>query len=74
MAVLINRAHTYTDIFLPINAAQERLFGAIDGRRTIGEIARIAADDLKEEDGEALARAFFERLWWCDQVVFDASC
>jgi SAM-dependent methyltransferase len=72
-AVLINRAHTYTDLLLPINAAQARLFGAIDGARTIGEITEIAADGPKEEDGEAFARAFFERLWWYDQVVFDVS-
>ncbi len=73
VAVLINRAHTYTDIILPIDAAQERLFGAIDGTRTIGEISRIAADDPREKGGEAFNRAFFERLWWHDQVVFDAS-
>ena len=39
-AVLINRSHTYTDLFLPIDAAEERLVDAIDGERSIGEIAR----------------------------------
>ena len=34
-AVLINRAHTYPDLALPINAAQDRVFAAIDGKRTV---------------------------------------
>jgi 2-polyprenyl-3-methyl-5-hydroxy-6-metoxy-1,4-benzoquinol methylase len=73
VAVLINRAHTYTDLILPINAAQEQLYCAINGTRTIGEISRIAADDFKEKGGQEFTRAFFEQLWWYDQVVFDAS-
>jgi SAM-dependent methyltransferase len=64
--VLINQSHTYTDLFLPIDAPEKKLFDAIDGQRTIGEIAR--------EHGQPDAvRACFERLWWYDQVVFDAS-
>ena len=65
-AVLINRSHTYTDIYLPINAQQKKLFDAIDGKRSIGEIA--SQDALR-----AAARVLFEGLWWYDQVVFDAS-
>jgi SAM-dependent methyltransferase len=65
-AVLINPSHTYTDIYLPIAAAEKPLFDAIDGVRSIGEIAR-------EHGRLDSARAFFERLWWYDQVVFDAS-
>jgi hypothetical protein len=64
--VLINQSHTYTDLYLPINALEKRLFDAIDGQRTIGEIAR-------EHGQPEAARAFFEQLWWYDQVVFDAS-
>jgi hypothetical protein len=63
-AVLINPTHTYTDLYLPIDAQQKQLFDAIDGERTIGEIAR------KHGDPDT-ARALFERLWWYDQVVFD---
>jgi SAM-dependent methyltransferase len=63
-AVLINPTHTYTDLYLPIDAQQKLLFDAIDGERTIGEIAR------KHGDPDT-ARALFERLWWYDQVVFD---
>jgi SAM-dependent methyltransferase len=65
-AVLINRAHTCTDIYLPLNAREKRLFDAIDGKRTIGEM-------LSAQTEQGTARALFERLWWHDQVVFDAS-
>ena len=41
-AVLINRNHTYTDLYLPIDAQQERLLAAIDGERTIAEICQRA--------------------------------
>lgn len=64
--VLINPNHTYTDIYLPINAQEKRLFAAIDGERTIGELI------VQHRDLDA-ARTLVERLWWYDQVVFDAS-
>jgi hypothetical protein len=38
VAVLINRAHTYPALALPIDAAQEQILAAIDGRRFIDEI------------------------------------
>jgi len=50
---------------MPINATEKRLFDRVDGVRTLGEIA----DDAPP----AMARDFFERLWWWDQVVFDRS-
>jgi SAM-dependent methyltransferase len=64
-AVLINRAHTYTDIYLPIDAREKRLVDLVDGERSIGEIAGGEQRDV--------CRALFERLWWHDQVVFDGS-
>jgi SAM-dependent methyltransferase len=64
-AVLINRNHTYTDLYLPIDAQQDALFAAIDGTRTIAEIAAQSNRDV--------ARAFFEQLWRWDQLVFDTS-
>ena len=68
--VLINKNHTYRDLILPINSTEKCWFDAIDGSRTIAEIAEIAPGrNLQPET----ARAFFERLWWYDQVVFDAS-
>jgi SAM-dependent methyltransferase len=65
-AVLINRSHTYTDIYLPINAPQKNLYDAVDGKRSIGEIAPETA--LRN-----IAHVLFEGLWQYDQVVFDAS-
>jgi SAM-dependent methyltransferase len=71
-AVLINRNHSYTDIFMPINSTEKRLFDAVDGNRTIGEILEGTMTS-PERSHQDLARTFFERLWWHDQVVFDAS-
>jgi SAM-dependent methyltransferase len=65
-AVLINRNHTYTDLYLPIDTRQERLLAGIDGERTIAEICHELGD-------RSLARAFFQKLWRWDQVVFDTS-
>jgi hypothetical protein len=65
-AVLINRAHTYKDIYLPILLHEQRLLEAIDGKRTIGEL-------LSGQTEREASRSLFERLWWHDQVVFDAS-
>lgn len=61
-AVLINPGHTFTDLYWPIDATQKKVFEAIDGQRSIEQIAAgiVALDS---------ARAFFERLWWYDQIV-----
>jgi hypothetical protein len=64
-AVLINRAHSSRDIYLPIDAQEKRLFDSIDGDRRIGE---IVGDEHRD-----LGRALFDKLWWYDQVVFDTS-
>lgn len=69
VAVLINRAHTFTDLILTVDAAEDRLLGAIDGKRTLAEILQVVGDDIDERR----ALNFFERLWQYDQVVFDAS-
>jgi very-short-patch-repair endonuclease/2-polyprenyl-3-methyl-5-hydroxy-6-metoxy-1,4-benzoquinol methylase len=68
-AVLINPTHTYPDLALPIDAAQERLYGAIDGKRSIDEIIRSTA----RAGGDERARAFIETLWQYDQIVLDAA-
>jgi SAM-dependent methyltransferase len=70
VAVLINRSHTFTDLILTIDAFEDRLLGAIDGKRTIIEILQFAA---KDSDSERRALNFFERLWQYDHVVFDTS-
>jgi SAM-dependent methyltransferase len=68
-AVLINRAHTYPDLALTIDAAQARVFAAIDGNRSIDEILRDAAG----AGGDERSRRFIEQLWEYDQIVFDAT-
>ena len=57
VAVLINRAHTYADLALPIDAAQERIFAAIDGHRSIEEILQTVSDTIDEETGSQAVRA-----------------
>jgi SAM-dependent methyltransferase len=69
VAVLINRAHTFTDLILSVNRAEDRLLGAIDGKRTLAEILQVVGKGGEERQ----ALGFFERLWQYDQVVFDAS-
>jgi SAM-dependent methyltransferase len=66
--VLLNRSHPYTDLILVISAQEKRLFEAIDARRSIAEIL-----DHSRESDRGRARGLFEKLWWYDQVVFDAS-
>ncbi len=68
-AVLINPSHTHPDLAFFIDAAQERVFTAIDGERSVAEIADRAGDIIGDEQ----ARQFFRRLWEHDLIVFDAK-
>jgi hypothetical protein len=68
-AVLLNRGHLQHDLVVPIDADEKRMLDAIDGRRTIAGIVAMAG----RERVRARAQSFFEKLWWYDQVVFDAS-
>lgn len=70
-AVLINRSHTFSDLTLPITPAEKELFAAIDGQRTVAESATEA--DVDGAEHQLAVRAFFQRLWRYDQIVFDAS-
>ena len=72
-AVLINQSHTYSDLVLPIDLEQKRLFEAIDGQRTIAEIMDLVPDKVNHSGHSGGTPTFFERLWWYDQEVFDAS-
>jgi hypothetical protein len=65
-AVLINRAHGFPDLALPIDATEAQFLAAIDGERTAGEIAANAPGDPDR------ARRFIERLWEYDQIAIDA--
>jgi SAM-dependent methyltransferase len=68
-AVVLNPAHVHHDLVLPVNAAQDRVLGQIDGQRTLGEI--VSGLGSGEEAYRALR--FVQQLWWYDQIVFDAS-
>ena len=41
VAVLINQSHTFTDLILAIDAFEDRLFGAIDGKRTLAKLCGL---------------------------------
>ena len=71
-AVLINRTHTYRDLVMPIDHAEKCWLDAIDGTRCIGEIWEERSPAWQPKPQIEMARAFFERLWWYDQVVFHA--
>ncbi|WP_368564691.1 class I SAM-dependent methyltransferase [Pseudoxanthomonas sp. UTMC 1351] len=73
-AVLINRSHTCTDVYLPVDARQKILFDRIDGARTIRDIAdrdsAVDSDSAVDDAALPIARTLFEQLWNYDQVVF----
>jgi SAM-dependent methyltransferase len=69
VAVLLNPVHKHTDLVLPVDRIEERLFAKIDGRLTFGEIAQ----SYRETDIVGRVLPFFERLWQYDQIVVDAS-
>jgi hypothetical protein len=73
VAVLINQSHTYRDLFMPIGPMEKRLFDAIDGVRSISDIVDKILLFSHQTMNLDITRTFFERLWWHDQVVFDAS-
>ncbi|HKG62383.1 MAG TPA: class I SAM-dependent methyltransferase [Pyrinomonadaceae bacterium] len=65
--VLLNRTHLFDDLFFPINQEEKQVYEAIDGHRNISEIVETV------KYSSPVARDFFEKLWWYDQVVFDMS-
>jgi hypothetical protein len=71
--VLINQTHTYRDLFTPIDGTEKRLFDTIDGNCCIGDLVERTFASTQNKSQIDKARTFFERLWWYDQVVFDAS-
>jgi len=71
--VLINQTHAYKDLIMPIDSTEKRLFDAIDGSCSIGGIVEKTLPSAQAKSQLDMARTFFEKLWWYDQVVFDAS-
>jgi hypothetical protein len=72
-AVLINRSHTFRDLLVPIDSVEKCLFDAIDGSCSIRDLVDSTLPRSGRRSSLDVARRFFERLWWSDQVVFDAS-
>jgi SAM-dependent methyltransferase len=73
-AALINRSHSDPDLVLFVDAAELQMVEAIDGRRSIADIVqRLARPAASRRMLHEQARSLFQRLWWYDQVVFDAS-
>jgi hypothetical protein len=72
-AVLINQTHAYRDLIMPIDSTEKRLFDAIDGSCSIGGIVERTLPSSETKSQLDMARTFFEKLWWYDQVVCDAS-
>jgi hypothetical protein len=68
-AVLLSRYHSSPDLIVPIDAVEKRMVDAIDGRRSIAQIAEAAG----AQNAVQRARTLFEKLWWFDQIVVDAS-
>jgi hypothetical protein len=66
-------ARTFRDLFVPIDSVEKRLFDAIDGNCNIGDLVDRTLPRSGRRSPLDVARRFFERLWWSDQVVFDAS-
>jgi len=71
--VLINQTHSYRDLIMPIDSTEKRLFDAIDGSCNIGGIVERTLPSSETKSQLDMVRTFFEKLWWYDQVVFDAS-
>jgi len=73
-AVLINKTHTYKDLLMSVDLTEKRWLDAVDGNRCIDDFVE---DRLLPSSHQIphidRARDFFERLWWYDQVVFDAT-
>jgi SAM-dependent methyltransferase len=71
--VLINQSHTYRDLFMAIDATENQWLDTIDGDRNVDDILNRTLSPVQRSLQIEKARRFFERLWWYDQVVFDAS-
>ena len=73
-AVLINKTHTYKDLLMSVDLTEKRWLDAVDGNHCIDAIVEDrllpSSHQIPQIDR---ARDFFERLWWYDQVVFDAT-
>lgn len=65
--VLVNQTHIFSDLYLILDEQEKQLAYATDGHRSISEIVESLPESAP------LAREFFQKLYWYDQVVFDTS-
>jgi SAM-dependent methyltransferase len=65
-AVVINRAHTFTDLYVPLTEFEASIYAQIDGEMSCRDLL-AAASDAKRVANVML------KLWRSDQVVFDRS-
>ncbi len=73
-AALINRSHSDPDLVLFVDAAELQMVEAIDSQRSIADIVQRLVDPASPRRTlRERARSLFQRLWWYDQVVFDAA-
>ena len=75
-AVLINRNHTYRDLFMPIDATEKRLFDAIDGNRTIGDILKQHCRPRRDNSNRKHAPSLNGSggmIRWCSTLTMMAS-
>jgi SAM-dependent methyltransferase len=72
-AVLINQAHTDTDLYLPITTEEKQFVDAIDGTQTIKQIIEkvIVNHSQKHRLENEQVIDLFIRLWRYDQIVFE---
>ena len=66
VAVVINRAHTFTDLFVPLTEFEAFVYSRIDGQTPCRDIVEEATDAVSV--GEVI-----EKLWRSDQIVLDRS-
>jgi SAM-dependent methyltransferase len=65
-AVVLNRAHTFTDLYVPMNEFEASVFARIDGQTSCRDIVEDASDAQTVAD-------VMLKLWRSDQIVFDRS-
>jgi hypothetical protein len=65
-AVVINRAHTYTDLYVPLSEFEALVYARIDGQTSCCDLVAAASDAPRVAD-------VMLKLWRSDQIVFDRS-
>jgi hypothetical protein len=65
-AVVINRAHTYTDLYLPLTGSEAFVHAQIDGQTSCRDLVAATSDAQGVAD-------LILKLWRSDQIVLDRS-